>query len=215
MKCLIIGILIILSIPALAQKDTAKSSIPIVSGRKGELIMDLGAGLSKIDWLLEGLFGPGPNIISETPAINSAFDYYVTNRTSLGVGITFQEIKDNPYVGGNPVNWVTEYVTRTNIAARWLTHFIKNPETDYYIGLRIGLSFWTDNDESPNYGYYSLGYAALSNSNIIMRGSVQILIGLRSNPSNLLSIHLEGGIGTPYFLEGGISIRLIKSKGNK
>ena len=210
--CLIVGIWIILSNPLFAQKDTAKSTSPTNLDKKGDLIMDLGAGLSTISWLVEGIAG-GPNITAESPVMNSAFDYYVTNRMSFGLGVAFQEIKNEPANGDIPIPGVVEYITRTNVALRLLAHLGKSPDIDYYLGARVGISFWTDN-ETPDEGHYSLGFVQYG-TNSAMRESVQILFGLRFNPSELLGIHIEGGIGTPYFLEGGISIRLLKSKGNK
>jgi hypothetical protein len=213
MKCLAIGILFILSIPVLAQKDTAKSSIPNVSNRQGQLIMDIGAGVSKIDWIVEGIAG-GPTILSESPAVSSTFDYYATNKSSIGLCVAFQNIKDEPLNGDLPMPGVTEYITRTNVGFRLLSHFGNDPGLDYYFGVRVGVSLWTDN-ETPNEGHYSLGFVTQNGANSGNRPSGQILFGLRINPSELLGIHIEGGIGTPYFLEAGISIILIKSKGNK
>ncbi len=186
-------------------------------GSKHPLLINFGAGLSMMELtILGGTFFndvgnmQGPFFISETPAYNCTIDYTFFGKLSIGVGGAYQAVNDNPYEqptsSGTDAFWATEKVIRYNISGRILYHFIQENKIDLYAGVRAGESIWMDswvtyNPPSPNVS------ANLSKAPGTKTGSVQALIGFSVFPIYNIGFHVEAAIGTPYFLEGGITFR--------
>lgn len=62
----------------------------------------------------------------------------------------------------------------------------------------MGISLWTDQTDPE-------GYNSLNNLTAI---SIQAIIGITKHLNENFGINLEGGIGTPYFVNVGLSYRL-------
>jgi hypothetical protein len=176
----------------------------------------------------------GANIVSFSPVYSLNIDYAPTSKFSFGIGVAWQTLKINPYISyhdtlhdtsvsrpnsnyyayypnypygtalhssvasappaGGPNAAVTERLTRFNVGLRLLYHFRNDNAADIYAGARIGLSFWTD--QSNPEGFYSHGsYTATS---------IQAFMGLRKTINSYLGAYIEGGIGTPYFIDLGL-----------
>lgn len=145
-----------------------------------------------------------------SPAYNLMIDYLPSYQvTSIGIAIGFNKIKG--IVSGTANT--PEILTRLNVAFRILRHskiqdMYKN---DFYYGLRIGISAWTDMappntpENNPNQSPY---YGPIDGSEPFEMVSIQLVIGLRVYASYRFAFHLEGGIGTPYVVEGGLTCRL-------
>jgi hypothetical protein len=170
-----------------------------------------------------GFLGPGPNFLSISPVYSGIIDYTFFNYMSIGICGAYQWVTDNPvYITlyGFPsgyakqtiiVPWETEKITRENIAIRFTVKLPLLNILNYYAGVRVGESVWTDkitSDSNKTGGYI---YTTMP-SPIIHNLSFQILNGLELFPIYNIGIHIELGVGTPYFLEGGITFRFKTKK---
>ena len=139
------------------------------------------------------------------PYESNSVIYYTTY--SSGTYITGQSyyIPGNPktYTAGGPDEQITESLTRLNIGARLIYHIRNDDVKDFYIGGRMGLSFWSDQSTPTGYNKEE-GSAALL--------SIQAFIGIRREIINNLGVYLEGGIGTPYFANAGIYYKVNTKK---
>jgi len=193
-----------------------------------------GVGFSTMPYRFCSILGDsGSSIISYTPVLTLNIDYSPTSNFSLGIGIAWQSVKLHPYVSNNgssseysfnplfpsvnihpgpnyyfitpngtPLfvgsNSITENITRFNIGVRGLYHIRNDGEEDFYIGGRMGISSWTDQTDPE--GYNSL--------NSLTAISIQAIIGITKYINQNFGINLEGGIGTPYFVNVGLLYKL-------
>ncbi len=178
---------------------------------KGAFIINAGVGYSTIFVAVEGALPiKGASIqvpTSVSPAINLTGDYSFRNDQSVGICVTYQKLNDIPQTENTSITGYTESITRTNIALRYLFHFIKNTNTDTYVGTRIGLSFWVDGILPLSSQQYT--QLAMGRSSFVLP-SLQLLFGYRRYFSNTIGVHVELGIGTPYLAEAGITFRICK-----
>jgi len=156
-----------------------------------------GIGLSAIEYKFKDFrTDTGAGIVSQTPVYNFSIDYSLSQDWSLGIGISWQMLKINPYVSyydqliynpfnstvsyiyypnypygraviaayyppppaGGPNTAVIETLTRTNLGLRILYHIRNDDVIDFYIGVRSGVSLWTD--QSNPAGFISEGDGA-------------------------------------------------------
>jgi hypothetical protein len=202
------------------------------------VIITPGNGLSTMPFLFRSFLGDsGSNIKSYSPVYVLNVDYSSNSQFSIGIGFAWQSIKINPYVsyGGNilstysfnplfpnvnihssptiyfpsnilksgiasggPDDDIVESLTRLNIGIRLLYHFRNDEEEDFYVGTRVGVSFWTDQSNPA-------GFNSLSSLTYL---SIQGIIGIRKELTNVVGINFEGGVGTPYQIEGGIYFKV-------
>lgn len=180
---------------AKAQKETGQIAV--------------GAG---VGWSLTGgvvkLFSDGE--INVSPVWNGTVDYGLTDNFSMGAAFGYQTFKlffDNNQYVNNANILVSEDVkwtfSRMNIALRPLFHFGRNEDLDMYTGLRVGIIKWGDSHDSSDPNFED-GYA------ITFQGTFgfQALFGMRVYFSDMIGMHFEAGLGAPFLIEGGISLRL-------
>jgi hypothetical protein len=182
----------------------------------GPININLGIGLSTISAAIVAFFpgdfiGQGAGaIITQAPAYNFTVDYTFNQRATIGIGGAYEWVTDNPYAPpSNNISqtWAIEKMTRYNISLRFTEQFLKTDKGDLYAGVRGGVSLWTDQmiqNNPPN------PYVSVVNPTFISpftKLSIQILLGVRVFPVYNFGFHLETGIGTPYFLEAGITFR--------
>ena len=204
--------LIMLSIAVLAQRDSST----LRGAYKTSLAVSAGVGASTIYVIAENPLnqlingGPGANIISVGPAYNCMLDYRTTIRASFGIALAYQQLSYNPS-DGREASWFIDNASRLNVGIRILEHFSKYPNADLYMGIRFGISFWSY-DEILDQAYVSAQgpyYATPTPAGTWTetKGSVQILIGFKGYLSDYIGLHLEAGLGTPYYAEVGLTYR--------
>jgi hypothetical protein len=194
-----------------------------------------GIGLSAIQYKFKYIVtDTGANIISYSPVYSLNADYSYDQKFSVGFGVAWQTLKINPYksytftyissyylVGtpggfytipastrsityGAPDEQIVETLTRLNVGLRLLYHIRNDDVKDFYLGTRIGLSFWTDQSSPAGYN---------TTEGNVMLPSIQAFIGLRREINNYMGFYIEGGLGSPYFADGGIYFK-VNTKGN-
>ncbi len=190
-----------------------------------------GIGLSTMPYLFRSILGDsGSTIQASTPVYTLNVDYDQNSQFSIGIGFAWQSVKINPYTSyngqlstysfnplfpsvnihpsptifipnsyfGGSDNTILETITRFNIGVRLLYHIRNDDDEDFYLGTRLGVSFWTDKS-------IPMGYNSMTN---LVAPSVQFVIGVRKRLNDFMGITLEGGIGTPYFANAGISFKV-------
>jgi hypothetical protein len=180
------------------------------------ITIDAGIGLSTMELAILVLYsnefvGPGAgNFINQSPAFNGTVDYAVLKGFTLGIGGAYQWVTDNPYAP--PINnvsetWAVERISRCNISLRAFYQFLKSNKMDFYLGIRVGESFYTDKmlSNNPPDPYVTPVNTTFSGDKSY--GSIQGLLGVRVFPFYTMGFHAEFGIGTPYLIEGGLSFR--------
>lgn len=176
----LICIFILLSSVCYGQ-DTLQKKIHLSNGA---LIINAGIGFSTIQWAVSGI----SNSANTSPVYSGTLDYGFDNLFSIGVGVAQQSIDIIPICA------------RTNTAIRILAYDNGNNIFDFYTGFRVGVSFWTGN---PSLNTLNV---PLGKNNTYM--SFQALSGARVFISNIVGVHIEAGLGTPYFFEGGLTMRI-------
>jgi hypothetical protein len=151
-----------------------------------------------------------PQVLTETPAYNATLDYRIISWLSIGAAIAYQSFTDIPEYGFDPAYWEVEKISRLNISGRLLYHLTNARNVDCYLGMRIGSSSWKDSIQSTG----TTAPRVYTCGNFV-RGSFQALVGARIFIFYNLGVHFEGGIGTPYLLEGGLTLRVNTRKNEK
>jgi hypothetical protein len=199
-KCKITILLIALSLAAFGQRDTSNNNM------KGKVFISGGIGASTILWNIYGLEnGQTQNdgiIKAQSIVYNGAIDYGFFNFITIGAGVAYQTA-NGVFETGN-VHY-TENFSRLNLSLRLLN---RTPLTDHfelYGGFRVGASYWTD-IITPVPGPTSSGALTLNGNHVAKFPSLQALIGFNFFIGHI-GINLEAALGTPYFIEGGLTIR--------
>jgi hypothetical protein len=215
MRKLAVGLLLLTTVynSAFCQagtQDTSRS-YQVNHSDKGAFVVNGGIGYSTIFLVIEGALPiKGASVqfpTSISPVINVTADYNFINDQSIGLCFAYQKVGDVPQTENTSLTNYTESITRTNIALRYLFHFVKNSNSDTYIGTRLGLSFWVDGVlplSSQQYAQLAMGRSSF------VLPSLQLLFGYRHYFSNTFGIHIELGLGTPYLAEAGITFRIAK-----
>jgi hypothetical protein len=208
------------SIYSIQQEE--KNNPDSLRSREQSVTINAGAGLSfmllAVPGTGYGLFGGGFSLISYPPAFNLTAEYRLFRHISFGGGVAYQWFTDNPQFYENQyASWETERITRTNIAGTLLYHFSKKGKNDFYAGVRVGASFWTDQvsyNSPPQIpgSYYPI--IASMRSPSVQRASFQALFGYRRffSDTGVFGFHFEYGFGTPYIIEGGLTFRFKTKK---
>jgi hypothetical protein len=161
---------------------------------------------------------------SITPNIGGTIDVGIIKWLSLGLAASTQS---------EVVNWSPAYgwfaipsgypysdkISRTNIAGRLLFHVPwKFKHVDLYGGFRVGESIWHDIPAPYNTNSHTILFpnsnatAYFINEPNESVPSFQYLQGLRVYINDFIGINCEMGIGSPYLVEGGLSIRINTGK---
>lgn len=180
--------------------------------QQGEFVASAGGGYSLIFAVLNSLGSYSNNVTGGTitsigiPEINATGDYALSSRFSLGLGIGYQSggftVKGFSDSSNGLVNQsATIDISRLNIGIRPIFHFGSNPDVDFYMGFRVGVSIWnvglTSTD--PNFNFLGKFTGTLP--------SFQALLGFKGYFSPVVGAHIEVAVGTPYFVEAGLSFR--------
>jgi hypothetical protein len=191
-----------------AQSNTTVSKV----NRKGVININAGVGASLFTWVAGGLnLGEGgPKVYGHIPALNLSVDYNITSLFSLGLAGTYESMSDNPYINEGQWDYMeTERVTRYNLATRILFHLARSAKIDSYTGIRTGISIWSDDILSISPYHYSNNvpiFSTLAYPSEV-KPSIQVLYGFIIYVLPNFGIHFETGIGTPYFIEGGLTLK--------
>lgn len=195
-----------------AQQDSGKTqdiknSIRPPINRK--LYISGGVGLSTILYRIYYVYDQpeyAAHGTSQSLVQNGTIDYRI-NRISFGAGIAYQTATGVPYTGSSTQTEFTESLTRLNISGRILWYPYYTNKIELYTGLRVGESYWTDiiTPLSPPLYWVKL---ALGNT-YTHYTSLQIPFGIRYLIDHF-GFHLEAAIGTPYFIEGGLTLKIGK-----
>lgn len=214
-RTFIICLLSMICFGAMAQIDSASSknnSNNFEQSSKGNLYVSAGLGASIIQAeIYDGQGEHSYNAIgtSQSLVYNGTIDYGIARIITIGAGVAYQTSLGIP-VGGE-YNSATEEITRLNVSIRILWNMPFSKHFEIYGGLRTGSSFWTDKIISPE-PQSSINHNPLTmTAPNFTRFSVQFPCGVRYF-IGFIGAHLELGIGTPYFIEGGISFRIKTGK---
>ncbi|HXP51192.1 MAG TPA: hypothetical protein VN922_14635 [Bacteroidia bacterium] len=166
---------------------------------KGSMSFNIGAGYSLFSTPSNANNTGTGSQGSSLPVICGMFDYALVNNFTYGIGISYQYFTEPNNVYTQPPT-ITSYenIYVTNISIRALYHF-GSSDLEGYTGIRLGYSMWTQTGYSGNPD--NSGYP----KNV---PTFMALVGVRAKISNLIGIHLEVGIGSPYAAETGISFTI-------
>jgi hypothetical protein len=203
-KHCVLSIFIVLQLFCTAQKDTLHKR----GVGPGTININLGIGYSTIFYAANGIAPyQAAQPIFILPAVTAFTDYNCTRRSSVGAAITYQYIFQYPVDNNDEVIYhETQFMQRINVSFRYLLHFSRKPENDFYIGIRPGLSIWIDNTTSSDNATGAYNPAAVGTTRVI-NPSIQFLIGYKGYVSKHVGVHFELGIGTSCLLEGDLSYR--------
>ncbi|MBR9860167.1 porin family protein [bacterium] len=145
--------------------------------------------------------------LSTTPVIIGSFDYGVTDKFSMGLFFGYQSTKsDFTYTyfdqGDSTTENVTVSGTRTNISIRPNFHYLSSDKLDLYSGLRVGWLFRNFSQNSTDENFETLD---IFDGNRFTMGLT--LLGARYYFTDNIGINMEVGIGVPYAVNGGLSVR--------
>ncbi len=198
--------------------------IPVSTNRElnpGEVFITGGIGYGDMTSLLSPIENYGNGYynyssgfsINHLPEFGGSLDMLIARIISMGIGVNYQEIQfvnQNSYQG----NYYNRYpnlatFTRLNIGMRNLFYFMgrNSDNVHFYMGVRAGISIWNEQDQwtsNPNYYYY---YPVINSTNNT-KLSFQVLWGLRYFPVQDLGLQFEAGLGSPYYGQVGITLRL-------
>jgi len=154
-----------------------------------------------------------------SPEYGVSIDYMVAKYFSFGLGVNYQTISFNSSITPQPTPYNYNYYyynsdpssaqfTRWNIGVRNLFYFQSDNSDNvhFYMGARAGLSIWHEADTWAN-GAYNPQYRSFVNSATPLF-SFQLLWGMRYFFTQEIGTQLELGLGTPYYAQAGITIRL-------
>ncbi|HSY77619.1 MAG TPA: hypothetical protein VK890_12215, partial [Bacteroidia bacterium] len=197
------------SLKAIAAKDSANHY-----SNKGRIFLGGGIGQSKI--IIAAYIGSQDQLGTTTQSLvyNGNVDYCLVNNKvirnmTIGVGVAYQTATGNIYLAAPSVitypGYYTEYLTRLNISLRVLWDAVSTKGIEMYYGIRCGLSYWTDEIPDAIQPVPSSMLAMGQNRRTLP--SIQFPIGARLFFSDFLALNLELALGTPYFVEGGLTFR--------
>jgi hypothetical protein len=180
----------------------------IAQNNTGQVIINTGVGFSlfgQLSSISQGNDGYNAQPTSATPVFSCSVDYGISSGFSYGGGISVQSFKT--YIEVQNPGYIYQYqeddVTFTNINVRGFYHILPNNKIiDFYTGISMGYSFWSQTVSNGNNPDYSISYP-----------SFMVLIGIRGYITNVVGFYIELGLGTPYCAETGLSFRL--NNGNK
>jgi hypothetical protein len=186
---------------SIIKKDTTDKGPSI----KHKLFVNCGVGLNTVGIRLYGLFTPaggGSGTLGFT--YNGTVDYGTYRNLTVGLGFSYEEINGEPLASVESERNF-EYLTRFNCGVRVLRYYVHTNYCYVYTGFRIGLSYWRDIPYDINAPSKSDANTTLEDKSLFP--SFQALAGIKLI-YRVIGLHLEVGIGTPYFAEAGLSIKI-------
>jgi len=177
------------------------SSILSAQNRQGESVISLNAGFSLASALFK-LSEIEANVDASTPpALQFTYDYALSNRFSMGGGISYQRFNLAYSDYGEAKESFNLRLSRFNLGARALIHYGSSETIDMYSGLRVGLSNWSagGGTDDPNFDP--------PKANGLFFAPQLILFGMRGYVTENLGFGGEIGVGGPHLLSLGVNYR--------
>jgi hypothetical protein len=163
--------------------------------------------------------GDGTSTPFSYPAIALNTDLLIKRDLSLGLCFSMQEMGYNftgPYNYNAPngvangyqniLSWKDTY-NRYNVSARGLYHFINKEHFSMYTGVRVGYTWWSRSSNNPD-PFYNYSYYDKFKHMTLTPLSVQAIWGIRYFFTDEIGANLEVGLGAPYLLLLGVSVKL-------
>jgi|GEM_PF-1148045 hypothetical protein len=202
---------IVISYDSIIQPPPHPPPIKVDTVYKGESIehkvfVSAGLGYSTLGTRIYGLLVFEGGLVSESWVYNGAIDYGIKYNTTLGLAMSYQEATGVPLTldkTGQADN--SEYFTRFNCGFRVLHYIVHTYSLFVYSGFRLGISYWRDIPIDINEPSKIDAVTTLGDQSIYP--SIQVLFGCKLI-YRVIGLHLEVGIGTPYFAEAGLSIKI-------
>jgi hypothetical protein len=170
-----------------------------------------GVGFSLVGALFSGFPDTAGVSLSTIPALQLTYDYRVSKLISVGAAFSYQKFgmnfDDYFWVDENGNFYEEDFtadISRTNVAARVLFHYSKNPKIDMYSGLRIGATLWNGSVSGASAGFTELDNLT---SGVVVAPQV-ILFGFRYFVTNNIGLSFESSVGAPHYLNFGVNYRL-------
>ena len=136
---------------------------------------------------------------STPPALQFTYDYAVTDRFSLGGGLSYQNFKLGYSNYGETKESFDVQLSRFNLGIRGLFHYGNSETMDMYSGLRVGLSNW-----SLDIGTNDPNFDPPKTEGITFAPQL-ILFGIRGYFTEHLGIGGEVGVGAPHVVSFGVN----------
>ena len=184
----------------------------VLMGQKevGQIVPSFGLGYSLIGAIFSINDGQSDTKNFATPALVFACDYGITENFSVGLAGGWQkmgiEYTDYQYYDEDD-NLVTEdfkyTISRTNVGVRALFHYTDIENLDMYSGAKVGYTIWNFTNETTD------PYFVEPTDRASGMGFQIIAFGARGYFTESVGAFFEVGLfGAPYFLAGGIAIRV-------
>jgi len=168
---------------------------------KGKLSINLELGTSNIVGILSYFFGPvNSNYKSSSlPLINLSSYYGISEKATIGMGLSFQEAKYTSIISSPNLtngNMLLFAITIRYIHCIWSWKY-------FYYGFVAGCDFWKPNLNS------TIFYDRTTTIPAFLYPDFGAILGFRITPSKSFSFHIEGVFNVPVlYTDIGISYRL-------
>lgn len=169
--------------------------------RQGEPVLGVQAGFS-LAGALFNLSEVDANVDAATPpALQFTYDHALTDRLSLGGGISYQSFRLAYSEYGEAKESFDVRLSRFNLGVRGLFHYGSSETMDMYSGLRLGLSNWSLDvgTDDPSFDPPKANGPAFAPQ--------LILFGIRGYFTENLGIGGELAIGAPHAVSLGLHYR--------
>jgi len=209
-------ILVVLSLSLLtslwAQK---KTPTPKIKAKKveeiGKMVVGIHAGLSLSGFYNEALEADTVTMqytTSVKPALQATFDYFLTNKVTLGFFFSVQPVRVDishwQFDTLNPnksIDNLQAKLRRTYVGGKLLYHFKNTEKIDIYSGLRAGALFWNNKYPSTDPAFIS---SLKGEFVMINRPSVGIIpIGMRIKFTPQIAANFEINASAPHVFSFG------------
>jgi len=175
-----------------------------------------------VDWNADNYPYASFSCPTYTMNVGGSIDFGLSNLFSIGIAGSYQDetmlwtLTDNQYPGPPYSYPCSDQISRTNLALRFLYHVPShNKVVDFYLGVRPGISIWHDIPSQNNTVYTYTGpngpppvpetFISSPTMNVF---SLQFLFGAQICINNLVGVHFNAGIGSPYLAECGLTLRI-------
>ena len=190
MKYAVVSLLTLFSLSCLSAQTT-----------EGESVLGASTGFSAASALFN-LSEIDANVDASTPpAVQLTYDYALTNRLSLGGGVSYQSFNLAYSDYGEAMESFDVRISRFNLGFRGLFHYGNSEKMDMYSGLRVGLSNW-----SLDVGTDDPNFDPPKPEGVTFAPQL-ILLGMRGYLTDHLGIGGELGVGAPHVVSFSLSYR--------
>lgn len=173
----------------------------VAQTQEGQSVLGIHTGFS-LAGALFNLSEIDANVDASTPpAVQLTYDYAVTDRVSVGGGVSYQSFK-LAYSGyGEAKENFDVRLSRFNLGVRSLFHYGNSETMDMYSGVRIGVSNWSLDvgTDDPNFDPPKANGPAFAPQ--------FILFGMRGYFTESLGISGELAVGAPHIVSFGLNYR--------